>query len=575
MQKEKKSGLFRFGLAAIAALSLILAACPQEADTTTTVSDNADWDLPGGATPSVTAGSRKLMLSWDEVPGADRYQIYYGKTDNPYAATSAGYTIETRFAIPSLENGAKYNVWIRAARYSLDYDTLTYGPFGGAASGTPVAATATPAAPGDVRATPGQDYVKLTWAEVPAAETYTIERQEDGGAWTAVDGTIRFSPYFDKTLKISTTYKYRIKAANTFGDGNWSSEVTATTLAPYPLTLNAWNNRELKFSENQDILAAGTNYTNAHYFQISVPANTQYNVQWNGSAYGDGTKTADISASAEWKDTNTSIFTSTNNGWTTLRTLNNTTGSARVAMVKVGTYSTNYKYIGTYTIRCYDPNTTISQTPPSVFSATYWPGGIELSWNKIANVDGYNVYRATSFKGPFTKINGAPVAQPIPSTVTYANTGVTAGTTYYYQVSAVTTSPAAEGPRSAPYAFSIPGSAATTVALAPNTWANGNITVSSTVDWYTINAVNGTTYYVWWNDGYAGGGDGTKTLDIDVSACYADGSSIFSNIDAAWSSPESFTASKSGTVYLRARAYNGGAGTGTYGIVYNTTGTKP
>jgi hypothetical protein len=57
-----------------------------------------------------------------------------------------------------------------------------------------------------------------------------------------------------------------------------------------------------------------------------------------------------------------------------------------------------------------------------------------LNWiaSTSTNVVGYNVYRGTQSGGPYTKLNGTPVAA-----TTYADSNVTAGTTYYYVVTAV------------------------------------------------------------------------------------------------------------------------------------------
>jgi len=110
--------------------------------------------------------------------------------------------------------------------------------------------------------------------------------------------------------------------------------------------------------------------------------------------------------------------------------------------------------------------------------------------------------------------------------------------------------------------------------LTANTWHNGNITASGHVDWYSISVISGTRYYLWWNDSWEG--DESKTLDIDVYALYNSTNLIsLGSIDSAWNSPVSFTASSTGTVYIRVRAYDGWPDTGTYAIVYNTTGVKP
>lgn len=62
------------------------------------------------------------------------------------------------------------------------------------------------------------------------------------------------------------------------------------------------------------------------------------------------------------------------------------------------------------------------------------PNRISLSWTAPPSIGagGYNVYRATSAGGPYTKVNASPVA-----VTTYSDTAITAGTRYWYRVRAV------------------------------------------------------------------------------------------------------------------------------------------
>jgi uncharacterized repeat protein (TIGR02543 family) len=108
------------------------------------------------------------------------------------------------------------------------------------------------------------------------------------------------------------------------------------------------------------------------------------------------------------------------------------------------------------------------------------------------------------------------------------------------------------------------------IALTANVWNNGSITTSGGTVWYSFYVTGGTTYYIWWNDSYQG--NSTKTLDIMVSASYSNGSSIFTSVDSAWNSPQSFTAASTGTVKIKVYPYQS---TGTYGIVYSTSNTRP
>ena len=107
-------------------------------------------------------------------------------------------------------------------------------------------------------------------------------------------------------------------------------------------------------------------------------------------------------------------------------------------------------------------------------------------------------------------------------------------------------------------------------ALYSDTWTNGTI-ASCEVKWYSFYAYSGTTYYFWVNDIY--GGDGSKTLDIEVHVFRSNGDYLY--INDAYSYPASFYSSLTGTIYLGVRSYDGNWDSGTYAIAYNTSDTRP
>jgi hypothetical protein len=78
-----------------------------------------------------------------------------------------------------------------------------------------------------------------------------------------------------------------------------------------------------------------------------------------------------------------------------------------------------------------------SNTPQAAFSGKGTPSGkhsVTLSWPSVAAsaVTGYNIYRGTASKGPFTKIN----VSPHPSS-TFTDASVVGGQTYFYMTTAV------------------------------------------------------------------------------------------------------------------------------------------
>ena len=115
--------------------------------------------------------------------------------------------------------------------------------------------------------------------------------------------------------------------------------------------------------------------------------------------------------------------------------------------------------------------------------------------------------------------------------------------------------------------------------LPPDTWMAGSITWGTPqahVWWYLIDVTSGTTYHVWWND--ASHGDSTKTAHIVVRAYYGDNTPIFADTSSGWTTPRTFTATRTGLVRIRVAPVNDtfADGTfGTFGIAYTIANTRP
>jgi len=75
----------------------------------------------------------------------------------------------------------------------------------------------------------------------------------------------------------------------------------------------------------------------------------------------------------------------------------------------------------------------LPQPPTNLMTTTVTSAQATLVWTASASgtVSGYNVYRATTAGGPYTKLNTATVAA-----TTFTDTTVVHGTTYYYVVTA-------------------------------------------------------------------------------------------------------------------------------------------
>lgn len=104
--------------------------------------------------------------------------------------------------------------------------------------------------------------------------------------------------------------------------------------------------------------------------------------------------------------------------------------------------------------------------------------------------------------------------------------------------------------------------------LTEGEWKDGEIIAGTSSVWYSFKVTSGTVYNLYCNGYmYAAGGDGNKTADIVFEALYSDGSSIFNSSYISFTTPESFTASKSDIVKLKGTPWSIG-GTGTFSIGY-------
>jgi autotransporter-associated beta strand protein len=132
-------------------------------------------------------------------------------------------------------------------------------------------------------------------------------------------------------------------------------------------------------------------------------------------------------------------------------------------------------------------NGTIITLPPAPTGLTATPGttSATLGWTAVSGATSYQVKRATTAGGPFTVIGS-------PATNSFSATGLTAGTTYYFVVSAVNT--AGEGANSA-------AASCTIVAGLPLPWVTADIgsvgiagSASAVGGTYTVNG-SGTGVY--------------------------------------------------------------------------------
>jgi len=332
------------------------------------------------------AGYRRVNLSWGFVTGATAYLVQRAATHGgPYAtvATTSG----SIYQDTGLTDGVTYYYVIVAtngATQSLRSNEL--------------AATPLLSPPYIFGFQPGNARVTISWSSAEGAVSYNIKRSTSkSGPFTTIANTIALS-FVDGGVTNGTLYYYVVTSVAPEGESGPSSIQSAQPVGPPPAPMNL----------------------------TAVAGDSQVTLTWNSVASATGgyriyrgtTSGGPYSTVVYGVDSSvTSAVVSAPNGgpsYFVVTALNNIGGESPFSNEASAT-----------------PVSVVPAAP--VLSAISGSGVVKLTWNAISNANQYNVLRSTTHGGPYSLIG---VVYPNAGT-TFADVGVTNGTTYYYVVVAV------------------------------------------------------------------------------------------------------------------------------------------
>ena len=504
-------------------------------DTVTVTITVTDVDEPPGqpAAPSVsaTAGSTtSLDVTWtaptNTGPAIASYDLQYR------AGTSGNFTngpqnvTGTSAAIGSLAADTSYEVQVRATNAEGDGDWSVAG------TGR-TTATSAPGAPTGLTATAsGTTAINLSWS-APASTGgsaitgYKIEVSSNGtSGWTdqVANTNSTATTYAHTGLAAGDTRHYRVSAINTNGAGTASTVANATTDATAPGAPTGLT-----------ATASGTTAINVSW---SAPAST------GGSAITGYKIEVSPNGTSGWTDQ----VANTNSTATTYAHTGLAAGDTR--HYRVSAINTN----GAGTASNVDSATTGTSVPGAPTGLTATASGttaINLSWSAPASTGGSAI---TGYKIESSSDGGSSwsdlVANTSNTTTTYAHTGLTAGDTRHYRVSAINTNGAgtASNVDSATTGTTVPGAPTGLTATASGTtainlsWSAPASTGGSAITGYKIEvSPNGTSG---WTDQVANtnstattyahtGLTAGTTRHYRVSAINTNGAGTASNVDSA------------------------------------------
>jgi fibronectin type 3 domain-containing protein len=204
---------------------------------------------------------------------------------------------------------------------------------------------------------------------------------------------IATTTYADNSVTNGTTYYYKVAAVNAGGTSGQSGEASAKPVSPPPAPTG------LKATP-------GTALVNLSW--TASTGATSYNVYRGTSAGGEGS---------------TALATGiTGTTYADSGLASGTTYYYKVAAVNAGGASGQSN----------EASATTAPPAPTGLTATAGSAKVNLSWTPSSGATSYNVYRGTSAGGESTTALKTGI-----TTTTYADTGVTHNTTYYYKVAAV------------------------------------------------------------------------------------------------------------------------------------------
>ena len=381
-------------------------------------------------TPAASTQPGGIQVTWT-APASNGgtpltgYKIYRGLDQvNQTLLTTVG--VVTSYLDTAVQNGNTYYYEIKAINY-----------IGEGSPSADVGATYTgpnpPSAPQNLNATGGTSQVSLTWT-TPAS---------DGGAaitgYKVYRGTVSNNlsllttlgvqtAYTDLAVVNGTLYYYEVTALNSAGESARSNQSSATPQAPQ--TPSAPQNL------------------------VATPGNTTMSLTWQAPANSGSAPV-----------TNYKIYRGTTSGsQTLLTTVGNVLAYNDTGLVNGTTYYYKVSAVSSAGEGAFSNIASGTPTAPTVpgapqnFTATPGDKQVTLAWDAPASNGGSPITNYLVYRG--TKSTSLSLIATLGDVRSYVNTGLTAGTTYYFKVAAknaIGTGASTAVLSAVPYAVTVPG----------------------------------------------------------------------------------------------------------------------
>jgi fibronectin type 3 domain-containing protein/dihydrofolate reductase len=329
----------------------------------------------------------QITVSWDNVTGTNRYEIYRGTNNNRSESNKISSPTSSPDIDTGLNSNTTYYYWIKVCNVQG-----TCSDFSPASSATTLLN-----APQNISLNvDSASQITVSWSAVTGAKKYEIYRGKNSDASDRSEISSPTSgPYINTGLTPNTTYYYWIKACNAQGTcSDFSPASSATTLLNAPQNIN-----------------------------LNVDSASQITVSWDNVT---GTNRYEI-------------YRGTNNNRSESNKISSTTSSPYID-TGLNSNTTYYYWIKACNAQgtCSDFSqvssaTTLLNAPQNISLSVDSTSQITVSWIAVTGATKYEIYRGkNSDASDRSKIFSSSLSS-------YADTGLEPKTLYYYWMKACQT----------------------------------------------------------------------------------------------------------------------------------------
>ncbi|MDP9173934.1 MAG: PA14 domain-containing protein [Planctomycetota bacterium] len=383
---------------------------------------------PAPATLTATGGADGITLTWSGADFASSYEVFRGTSSGKESNRVLKRSIsDTTFIDAGAVPGQTYFYTVKA------FNMSGVGPVSPEASAKIIVAA--PPAPATLSTSLVAGGIALQWPLVTGASSYDIYRGASSGGESAtpVQTGISGSTWTDASVVDGQTYFYYATAINTGGQSGPSPESTITTPLMAPTSLSAM---------------AGSNGIQLNWAAVSDA--TSYNI-YRGTTSGGESATPYQTNIVGTTFTDAAV-TGGNTYFYTVVAVDS--AAASPASPEASATSVNPPGI---------------QAPAGLFTTATSTTNVTVSWADVTGETGFTILRSQD------GLDYTSVGTVHAGVLNYADSGLTAGSTYYYEV--VAASAGGSSPASQPTSATTPLAwvGATQPAPTPSGgWTNGS-----------------------------------------------------------------------------------------------------